>query len=105
MPSRAVTTWRVGSAGGTRVAVSEATDKPVTPWSVAAFLPGSGVAQPGPTAFGKTSSRDGKLGFELAHLLQFTAALQPVVSLGFRKLSSSLKESAAAEFTGLAHAA
>ncbi len=53
MPSRAVTTWRVGSAGGTRVAVSEATDKPVTPWSVAAFLPGSGVAQLGPTAFGK----------------------------------------------------
>ena len=82
MPSRAVTTWRVGSAGGTRVAVSEATDKPVTPWSVAAILPGSGVAQPGPTAFGKTSSRDGKLGFELAHLLQSTAALQPVVSLG-----------------------
>ena len=62
---------RVGPEDGGRVPVSEVTDKPATPemGPVAAFLPGSGVAQPGPTAFGKTSSRDGGLGFELAHLL------------------------------------
>ena len=41
--------------GGKRVPVSEVTDKPVTPamGPVAALLPGSGVAQLGPTPFGK----------------------------------------------------
>ena len=41
--------------GGERVPVSEVTDKPVTPamGPVAALLPGSSVAQLGPTPFGK----------------------------------------------------
>ena len=46
---------RVGPADSARIPVSEVTDKPATPemGPVAALLPGSSVAQLGPTPFGK----------------------------------------------------
>ena len=55
----------LGPRGRTRVPVSEATDKPATPWSVAAILPGSGVAQLGTTPSGQTLSGDEEQGSEL----------------------------------------
>ena len=56
---------QLGPRGRTRVPVSEATDKPATPWSVAAILPGSGVAQLGTTPSGQTLSGDEEQGSEL----------------------------------------
>ena len=55
MPTVGCGVMRVGPEDGGRVPVSEVTDKPATPemGPVAAFLPGSGVAQPGPTPSGK----------------------------------------------------
>ena len=59
----------LGPRGRTRVPVSEATDKPATPWSVAAILPGSGVAQLGTTPSGQTLSGDEEQGSELLTFL------------------------------------
>ena len=56
---------QLGPRGRTRVPVPEATDKPATPWSVAAILPGSGVAQLGTTPSGQTLSGDEEQGSEL----------------------------------------
>ena len=55
----------LGPRGRTRVPVSEATAKPATPWSVAAILPGCGVAQLGTTPSGQTLSGDEEQGSEL----------------------------------------
>ena len=65
----------LGPRGRTRVPVSEATDKPVTvTWSVAAILPGSGVAQLGPTPSGQTLSGDEEQGSELLTFSQCSPA-------------------------------
>ena len=55
--------------GRLKGASAEVTDKPATPWSVAAILPGSGVAQLGTTPSGQTLSGDEEQGSELLTLL------------------------------------
>ena len=71
---------KLGPRGRTRVPVSEVTDKPATPWSVAAILPGSGVAQLGTTPSGQTLSGDEEQGSEL--LTFYLCSLLSAVSLG-----------------------
>ena len=64
-----------------------ATDNPATPWSGAALLPGSGVAQRGTTPSGQTLSGGEEQGSEL--LTFYLCSLLSAVSLGPREGSTT----------------